>query len=338
MVSFSLGLISILFLLKFHGVPLGDQYASAEQQEAEAYSNLDAKLNKTDILSPEAEQTGRIQIPIKKMRDALHESRLEFDQVMKELYGESFFPVIFHKVQEAFQLNEISKTRFLRRVKIKLLRPYFNNTASFDHTFTWVTAGHSNAAAHGNLYNQSYTYTLERYARKAFQSVGIDFIAKNYAMGGYGSGPELSLCLESIYGQKFDLFSWNFGMTDGRNYFNLELILNRIVTVANTWSINSSDQDSYLPTILLVGPDRGRLEVMANAEKNGLGVIVSTPDPILDSLKEKLPDADVFDQGNLTDHLSNFICKGKFEACGNNYKFRAEPCKTVKGQVGWHDG
>ena len=50
--------------------------------------------------------------------------------------------------------------------------------------YVWATGGHSASAGHGNLYNESYTAYLERDAQPIFESIGIDFEGRNYAMGG----------------------------------------------------------------------------------------------------------------------------------------------------------
>ena len=58
-------------------------------------------------------------------------------------------------------------------------------------SFVWVTGGHSAAAGHGNLYNESYTAYMERAVKGVFGAVGIDFIGRNYAMGGMSVHPRL---------------------------------------------------------------------------------------------------------------------------------------------------
>lgn len=75
--------------------------------------------------------------------------------------------------------------------------------------FVWSTAGHSAAAGHGNLHNESYTAFLEHVAKPIFDAVGIKFEGRNYAMGGMASAPLLALCNEAIYG------------TDGKSLLNI---------------------------------------------------------------------------------------------------------------------
>lgn len=50
--------------------------------------------------------------------------------------------------------------------------------------YVWATGGHSAAAGHGNMYNESYTAYMERDVKGIFESIGIEFEARNYAMGG----------------------------------------------------------------------------------------------------------------------------------------------------------
>jgi hypothetical protein len=56
------------------------------------------------------------------------------------------------------------------------------------------------AAGHGNLHNETYTAFMEVAAQPIFESVGIEFEGRNYAMGGMRSAPEFALCQESIFG------------------------------------------------------------------------------------------------------------------------------------------
>lgn len=77
--------------------------------------------------------------------------------------------------------------------------------------FVWATGGHSAAAGHGNLFNESYTAYMEAAAADVFAAAGIEFIGRNHAMGGMSSAPELALCMESVYGADADVISWDFG-------------------------------------------------------------------------------------------------------------------------------
>ena len=272
---------------------------------------------------------------LQNLRESIVQARLEFDTKMKELYGESFFPIIFHRVEEVFGLNGLNRDRFQRRILIKLCKTLSVNSSVEDNTFMWVTGGNSNAAARGNLFNQSYTATVERYASMAFQAVGLNFVAKNYAIGTYPSGLELALCMDSVYGQNFDLFMWDFSLTDDRSSFNLELMLNQIVTGSAAWPALS-----VLPVVLVLDQTKRRSISVQRATDRGLGAISMNPAMVLDNLKERLPDAVFVDQGNLTEYLANFLCKGVLERnspCGEK-KFQTQSCTKVKGKTSWHFG
>lgn len=220
--AFLLSLLAVCALIRLLAL-YGPNSTSwtAEQQEASGYANVKKGWNQKEIetANNNEQQTSTMEpmkkmIPMQEIQRSLYDARQEFDNTMQGLYGQTFFPLIFHRVSEAFEMQNITRARFLRRLTIKLLNAYlYPSSSTDDTTVTWITGGHSNAAAHGNLYNQSYTASLERYAQKAFQAVGLDFVAKNYAMGGYSSGVEISLCLESVYGKYFDFYSWDFGMT-----------------------------------------------------------------------------------------------------------------------------
>jgi len=137
-------------------------------------------------------------------------------------------------IDRLFMANPISKERLYRRMMIKVLSAQIeiakNNggddgkqkkkkrkkkrTKHTASTFTWATGGDSAAAGHGNLFSQSYTKVMEDSVKDAFAAVGVDFIARNYAMAGYTSAPELSMCMESVYGTDVDILAWDFGLQE----------------------------------------------------------------------------------------------------------------------------
>jgi hypothetical protein len=67
------------------------------------------------------------------------------------------------------------------------------------------------------MYHESYTAVMERALQPIFAAVGLDFVGRNYAMGGTGSAPEIAMCVESFFGNDIDMISWDYGMTDGKN-------------------------------------------------------------------------------------------------------------------------
>lgn len=170
------------------------------------------------------------------LAEQFHAAKKKLVADLKEMYG-SFYDAIltedgqWRKGFSGINTNDISGGRFRRKLKMKLLEmqaairadnahmegcncneedllrrhlepktlvlPQLQETYS---NFVWATGGHSAAAGHGNLYNESYTAFMERSAKPIFEAVGIGFEGRNYAMGGMRSAPEFALCQESIFG------------------------------------------------------------------------------------------------------------------------------------------
>ena len=141
-------------------------------------------------------------------------SRRRLKEQMKKEFGMISTP--FLNLDDFFRMKDESRERLLRRLMVKVLAAQLDEfKLGKEHsTFTWVTAGDSVAAAHGNLFEQSYTAVLEETVKDTFATMGINFVAKNRGIGGYGSGPELAFCLESVYGSDIDILSWDFGIMD----------------------------------------------------------------------------------------------------------------------------
>ena len=132
-------------------------------------------------------------------------------------------------IEKIFKIDKVSKERLIRRLIMKILAAQLNivNPTEKRSTFTWVTAGDSAAAGHGNFFNQTYTAVMEDTVKQTFRSIGIDFVVKNRGIGGYGSGPELTFCMESIYGSDIDILTWDFGLTDKGSSERILLWANR---------------------------------------------------------------------------------------------------------------
>lgn len=91
-------------------------------------------------------------------------------------YGE-FYGLLFDRIalESTFRINPLSKDRLLRRMMQKILEARRNQDKlrqqqqvekttkkkKMTATFTWVTAGDSRAAAHGNIFSQSYTSVMD---------------------------------------------------------------------------------------------------------------------------------------------------------------------------------
>ena len=208
------------------------------------------------------------------------------------------------------------------------LPAYFNR-------FVWSTGGHSAAAGHGNLYNESYTSFMERAAKNVFAAVGIDLEGRNYAMGGMASAPELALCNQAIYGPDADIVSWDFGMTDGRAYHNTYLYASRSGIHPNR------------PMHVTINVDgRGyqhRIAQIAAVEEQGMPAMYLLR-TIWEELKPALPDMfgmSYDDMNEIPLFARHFKCSGAIEkgdpTCGRN-KYNENICPNRRFKAGWHPG
>jgi hypothetical protein len=103
----------------------------------------------------------------------------------------------------------VSFDRLRRKMVQKILQAQSSSTTPGTTTvllpFVWATGGHSTAAAHGNLYNESYTAVMERNAFDLFQAVGLQLEGRNFGMGTTASGMEIASCIKEVFGQDVDI-------------------------------------------------------------------------------------------------------------------------------------
>ena len=89
-------------------------------------------------------------------------------------------------------------------------------------------SGDSGAAGHGNFFGEQYTMILQRQAAGMFAAVGLNFIARPFAMHSSTSAPELANCVRAIYGDDVDIVTWDFATTDGRWHWRMEMFGHRV--------------------------------------------------------------------------------------------------------------
>ena len=76
---------------------------------------------------------------------------------------------------------------------------HINATQTMYSKFVWAAGGHSASAGHGNLFNESYTAYLDYFITPIFKSIGIEFVPRNYAMGGTPYVDVLHLCIFVLF-------------------------------------------------------------------------------------------------------------------------------------------
>lgn len=298
---------------------------------------------KEDILSLillEKEEQGGvtgIKIPIEELRTLFLDGKKDFDEMVKKDYGEyaeQVFDTVSvmkyfkspYDVPKFEQKIDKSRERLKRRMKIKIIESQISKGTT---TFTWVVGGHSAAAGHGNLFRQASANVIEQSLKGAFAALGITFRAKNYAMGGTSSGPEVAMCMESIFGKDVDILSWDYGMTDGRNPGLYNLWTQR-AGVHPTRPILFSFGQRYSDDIHNNYVNAGG----AGFESNYANVRAIFP-------SSDVPDVDA---SQLPPGVKNYLCNNGHaetgEPCGDNLvKFDTNhTCPYIGHQVKWHNG
>jgi hypothetical protein len=200
-------------------------------------------------------------------------------------------------------------------------------------TFVWATGGHSAAAAHGDLYNESYSAVLERAVQPVLQRLGVWFEARNYAMGGTMSAPELALCSVPIYGTAVDAISWDFGMTDGRDVSSMEMYFRQASLGPGRPSCVALEIQGY------VGPRRS---VLRSLENSGVAALYMPPD-VVNTAHSGIPDSFGKTDAELQampPFVRSFKCEGALEKGepGCSKEKWTPACPDAKYRTSWHPG
>ena len=193
--------------------------------------------------------------------------------------------------------------------KYPKLKEYYNK-------FIWVNGGHSSAAGHGNLFNETYTSIVEQISSDVYGAVGIKLIGRNHAMGGMSSSPELALCNEAVYGKDADLLTWNFGMTDGADLWHSEfyatkraLHSNRPLLLDVVMGANNIYDGGY----------RRRISILRELEKHGIPTMQMIVDAFYSGsslIQDVIPNSEGLTQEQIDaipTNLRNFRCGDKLE-------------------------
>jgi len=315
-----------------------------EKQFESSSANDESKLdtNQIEINFPDYQSVPELSIPITSIESTIETIKSGLTKAHRELiaklevdYGKDTFAQMFLSPpigRMAFGKDSTvtsSWKAMKRKIIIKLLQVILHGKTI---PFVWITAGNSVAAAHGNLMNESYTAVLERAVQPIFRSGGLHFIGRNQGMSGMPSGPELALCMESIYGLSADVLMYDFSLTDGTSYGFAELFFHRATMHRNR------------PAVVARIIETERQDLMTNMEQNGITALSLHQQTI-----NKLVFADIPDSfGKTTEELEampEFLrharCQKRIEN-GEPYcseqRFSRYVCPNRPYRVGWHPG
>lgn len=206
---------------------------------------------------------------------------------------------------------------------------------TFYGKYTWATGGHSASAGHGNLYNESYTAYMESNMKDVFGSIGFDFEGRNYAMGGTSSATVISMCWKEVFGTDVDFFSWDYGMTDGKD-------TSKIFHYAYRGALSETR-----PAFMVIHNDGrsagSRLKPLQSLEQNGLPLFRMVADQ-LKAMKDTFPDSAGISEDEikaLPEYVRNYRCGTGIEK-GDPYcrteKYTDWGCTPRSKQTSWHPG
>ena len=243
--------------------------------------------------------------------------------------------------REAFRYtlinSDVAWQRLVRKLTLKLLKAQGitdERTTDTSPTFVWATGGHSASAGHGNLFNESYTQVLDRFAAPVFEAVGIKFQARSYAMGGTASGIEMAACSAEVFGTDVDILAWDYGMCDGRNYIKAEMYTRR------------AGRRGAAVVLVNTGNDKWRQNVAEHATSVGQAALCMD-ETLVKQNEMKFPDCSVLsaaDTQDLPPFVRNYRCGSAIEKgeplCGAEKwtDTGTVACEKRKFRTSWHPG
>ena len=299
---------------------------------------------------------------------AMDEYGTYYNQIFSDMNTKAFsFPaVVKGRIKQSIQrqknqnhlfLSSIrSMKRLTRRILIKHLEAVLREDNLPPPVFTWMTAGDSSAASHGNLYSQSYTAVLQKTVQAHFAALGIHFEAKNYGMGNYNSAPELALCMNEIYGDDIDVLMWDFASLQPSSEPVRKSVL---------WAHRAGIHPTRP---ILFSYDSFGERFVKLQEFDGIGSMLMNADALENIRQRSIPDSNAVEdpihdlpeairyyrcgqsiEGGIRcdDSMRNFVCYAdeniaEDEALDLNLcrmkKFDTKPCIDARFQSTWHPG
>jgi hypothetical protein len=176
---------------------------------------------------------------------------------------------------------------------------------------------------------------MERGVQGIFQTCGIDFVARNHAMGGTASAPEIAICSKEVFGTDVDVLLWDAGMTDGRAYWRMLMYFLRAGIMPKQPAVVGFHLDQ--------GLHGGRPKAMQAAEDTGI------PTFRLDHEESRLMNGQIPNTMGLSDDeiakmpkfVRNFRCTYQIEngdpGC-NAEKWNLTICPDRRFKTSWHPG
>ena len=184
---------------------------------------------------------------------------------------------------------------------------------------------------------ESQTASLTQMMKPIFAALGMQFVGRNYAMGGTSSASEVASCSASIFGTNNDVLVWDFGMTDGRDASRMKYYFQRAIVTQQSYH-------HHPPAIVALHTNgrnqKQRIDVMNEFHTLYNITALVMNDTLTNRLNELAPDT--FGQNiSMPKFLHYFKCDGQIEngepGC-RTHKYNLTACPSRKYQASWHPG
>lgn len=237
-----------------------------------------------------------------------------------------------------------------------------NNYDDYHYSkFTYTNGGHSASAGHGNFFNESYTVVMSDAVQDIFNSLGIQFVSRQYAMGGMRSGIEIALCVQSIFGTGgagggddnidggLDVLNWDYGMCDGNDFFKHLLYTYHTAIMNNYNSAADNSNAAGMPVHITMNAFgflfARRLDNLIHIEKNGMAAFYMAEDVYKKDVMKNIPDTLGLDDEqikNMPKYIRALKCGDKEVESGepycDDYKYNEFTCSDRSFKASWHPG
>lgn len=128
---------------------------------------------------------------------------------------------------------------------------------SKEKKFVMSFGGYSVTVGRGNYYKQSYPFIMEKVLKPVFESLSLELVVRNSAIGGIPSMP-YGWCLKNFLGDDSDVVSWDYGMNEGNGAGPFESYIRQSIATL-----------SKRPMMILLDNKKTRVNMMKEYHKNG---------------------------------------------------------------------
>jgi hypothetical protein len=183
-------------------------------------------------------------------------TRIEIDKIKQQFYkrygGKEEADSMLNRGIKSAGSSASEGTRALNHTAERIIQALRN-----DKKFVMSFGGYSVTVGRGNYYKQSYPFIMEKVLKPVFESMSVELIVRNSAIGGIPSMP-YGWCLKNFLGDDADVVSWDYGMNEGNGAGAFESYLRQSIATL-----------SKRPMMILLDNKKSRVDMMKKYYENG---------------------------------------------------------------------